>query len=101
MDRNCAADQPAIRLDTVMTSPKNFRPAWSHARDYGFVALNPFGLNAFTQADKQEIVVQKGESLRIGYAVAVHEHPQQADYDPQKVYERLVAEETSSNHGRE
>ena len=45
---------------TILTSPKNFRPCWSHARDYGFVAMNPFGLNAFTKIAKNDIVVKKG-----------------------------------------
>ncbi len=86
---------------TVLTSPRNFRASWSHARDYGFVALNPFGLNAFTKADKKDVVLKKGESLRIGYAVAVHEHPQPADYRPQEVYERFVAAERSVSDVRE
>lgn len=78
---------------TILTSPKNFRPCWSHARDYGFVAMNPFGLNAFTKADKQDLNVKKGESLRIGYAVVVHESAQDSNYNPQTAYEQFAAQE--------
>ncbi len=78
---------------TVLTSPKNFRPCWSHARDYGFVAMNPFGLNAFTKADKQDVVVKKGESLRLSYAVVVHESTQESGFNPQAAYEQFVAQE--------
>ena len=78
---------------TLMTSPKNFRQSWSHARDYGFVAMNPFGLNAFTKADKQEVIVKKGESLRIGYAVVVHESAQESGFNAQAAYEQFVARE--------
>ena len=78
---------------TVLTSPKNFRQSWSHARDYGFVAMNPFGLKAFTMAAKQEVIVKKGESLRLGYAVVVHESAQESGFKPQAAYEQFVAQE--------
>ncbi len=78
---------------TVLTSPRNFRPCWSHARDYGFVALNPFGLNAFTKAAKVDVTVKKGESLRLGYAVIVHESAQESDFSPQTAYEQFVTQE--------
>jgi Methane oxygenase PmoA len=78
---------------TVLTSPKNFQPCWSHARDYGFVAMNPFGLNAFTKAARQERVVHAGESLRLGYAVVVHESSQESSFNPQAAYEQFVTME--------
>lgn len=78
---------------TVLTSPKNFRPCWCHARDYGFVAMNPFGLNAFTKAAKQDLIVKKGESLRIAYAVVVHESAQEPDFNVNATYEQLLAQE--------
>ncbi len=73
---------------TVLTSPKNFRSCWSHARDYGFVAMNPFGLNAFTKAPREDITVAEGSSLRFDCAVVVHESPRESDYKPQVVYEK-------------
>ena len=78
---------------TVLTSPKNFRPCWSHARDYGFVAMNPFGLNAFTKAPKQDVIVKNGQSIRISYAVVVHESTQESDFNAQTAYEQFVAQE--------
>ena len=78
---------------TVLTSPKNFRPCWSHARDYGFVAMNPFGLNAFTKADKQDVIVKAGESLRLGYAVVVHETANEDGFNVQNAYEQYAATE--------
>jgi Methane oxygenase PmoA len=56
----------------LVPCPENFCRSWFHARDYGFVAANPFGRNAFTKAEKSKIVVAKGESLRVRYAVLVH-----------------------------
>ena len=84
---------------TVFTSPQNFRGSWAHARDYGFVAMNPFGINAFTKADKQDITIKKGESLRLGYAVAIHESASESAYDPEKVYQQFVLAETSARSG--
>ncbi len=78
---------------TVLTSPKNFRPCWSHARDYGFVAMNSFGLNAFTKAAKNDVIVKAGESLRIGYAVVVHESAQESGFDAHAAYDQFVDEE--------
>jgi hypothetical protein len=77
----------------LLTSPKNFRPCWSHARDYGFVAMNPFGLNAFTKAAKQDVIVKNGESLQLGYAVVVHESALESGFNAQKAYDQFVAQE--------
>jgi hypothetical protein len=73
---------------TILTSPKNFRPSWAHARDYGFVAMNPFGLNAFTKAKRNDIIVKRGERLRLSYAVVVHESEKESDYNAKPIYER-------------
>ena len=62
----------------------------------GFVAMNPFGINAFTKADKQNITIKNGESLRLGYAVAIHESTSESAYDPGKIYQRYVLADTSA-----
>lgn len=67
---------------TVLTGRQNFRPCWSHARDYGFLALNPFGRQAFTKQEPSRVVVKPGESLRLRYGVVVHATQREADYDP-------------------
>lgn len=55
-----------------MPDPKNFRPAWWHARDYGLLAANPFGRNALTGGKKSKIIVRKGEVFRLRFALLIH-----------------------------
>jgi hypothetical protein len=50
-------------------------------------------LNAFTKATKQDVIVKKGESLELGYAVVVHESPVESGFNAQKAYEQFVAQE--------
>lgn len=57
---------------TLMPHPDNFRPSWFHARDYGVLVANPFGQNAFTGGEKSRILVRKGETFRLRFAVLVH-----------------------------
>jgi len=57
---------------TLMPNAGNFRPCWYHARDYGFVAANPFGRKALTKGEPSEVVVKKGESFRIRFGVLLH-----------------------------
>ncbi|HIA61774.1 MAG TPA: hypothetical protein EYM79_08995 [Planctomycetes bacterium] len=61
---------------TLMADPNNFRRSWFHARDYGFIAANPFGVNAFTGGEKSKIHVKAGKSLRIRFGVFVHSNAQ-------------------------
>jgi hypothetical protein len=56
---------------TLIPDPANFRRSWFHARDYGFVAANPFGRQAFTKGEKSQVVIRAGESLRLRFAVRV------------------------------
>lgn len=57
----------------LMPSPKNFRRCWFHARDYGLLAANAFGRNAFTKGEKSRLTVEKGEKFRLGFGVFVYE----------------------------
>lgn len=57
----------------LMPSPKNFRKSWFHNRDYGLMVANAFGNQAFTKGEASEVVVRRGESLRLIYGVLVHE----------------------------
>ncbi len=57
---------------TIMCHPENFRRSWMHARDYGFIAANPFGRQAFGKGDASKVVVRPGESLRLRYGVLMH-----------------------------
>ncbi|HEX5106000.1 MAG TPA: DUF6807 family protein [Pirellulaceae bacterium] len=58
----------------------NFRRSWFHARDYGFVAANPFGQNAFTNGEKSRIEVKPGEHLDLRFGVWIYSTP--ADQPP-------------------
>jgi hypothetical protein len=60
---------------TLIPDPANFRRSWFHARDYGFVAANPFGQQAFTKGEKSRVMVRAGESLRLRFAMRVHAAP--------------------------
>ena len=71
---------------TVMPAPKNFRRSWYHARDYGFVAANPFGRKAMKAGEESKVVVKKGEIFRLGYGLLVHSSPKDEDVDLDAAY---------------
>lgn len=54
--------------------PSSFHhPAYWHVRDYGLLAVNPFGANAFDkQAPAAPVVLPQGQSLRLRYRIVVH-----------------------------
>lgn len=58
---------------TVMCDPANSRPSRYHARDYGFVAANPFGRKCFKAGEESKVVVKPGETLRLRYGLLIHE----------------------------
>jgi len=57
---------------TVLCHPDNFRRCWMHARDYGFIAANPFGRKAFRKGELSKVVVKPGESLRLRFGILLH-----------------------------
>ena len=63
---------------TTMCDPRNFRPSWQHARDYGALVLNPFGQQAFGKGPASQVVVKSGESFRLRYGVLLHAGPPEA-----------------------
>jgi len=60
---------------TLMSHPRNFRSAWWHARDYGFLTLNPFGRKSLTGGEVSRVVVRRGEPLRLRFGVLLHSSP--------------------------
>ncbi len=74
----------------LMPHPKNFRPCWFHARDYGFVAANPFGQNAFTKQAKSRIEVKPGESFQLRFSVLIHDTPVDQAFDAEAIYHGFV-----------
>ena len=67
--------EPAVVA--MFDHPSNLRhPCWWHARDYGLLAANPFGIHDFeSKKDKHlgDYNLKKGETLTLRYAVVVHE----------------------------
>ena len=75
---------------TLMCHPKNFRPSWMHARDYGFIAANPFGRKAFTGREPSRVVVAPGEKVRLRYGVLIHEGTLDDPPDLNSAYEEYL-----------
>jgi hypothetical protein len=60
----------------VFDSPKSFRhPTYWHARGYGLLAANPFGLKDFSHDPKQDgsYTIPAGKSIKFRYRVLIHE----------------------------
>ena len=70
----------------VMPDPQNFRRSWFHARDYGLLVANPFGRQAFTKGESSRVVVKKGETLTLRFAVLFHD----GDLDRPSAYQDFV-----------
>lgn len=79
-------DEPAVIA--VLDHPSNLRhPTWWHARDYGLLAANPFGIHDFEgKKDKHtgDYVLKKGEILVFRYEVVLHH----GDLESAKLAER-------------
>jgi hypothetical protein len=75
---------------TIMPDPLNFRQCWYHARDYGFIAANPFGRKAMNQGPESKVVVKKGEKFHLGFGVAVYSAPKGAEVDRNANYRRYL-----------
>ena len=59
----------------IFNHPENLRhPTWWHARDYGLVAANPFGIQSFEKTEEPEgrYTIPEGGSLRLRYRFLVH-----------------------------
>jgi hypothetical protein len=67
-------NEPAVIA--ILDHPSNLRhPTWWHARDYGLLAANPFGIHDFEGKKDKTLgnhVLKKGESLTFRYAVVLH-----------------------------
>jgi hypothetical protein len=60
---------------TLMDDPQNLRhPTTWHAREYGLVAANPFGLSYFLKRESGsgDYTLKRGQRLRLRYGVLVH-----------------------------
>ncbi len=63
-----------VRGITIFDHPDSFRyPTYWHARDYGLVAANPFGLSDFTDGELNgDYTLLEGESIQFKYRVYIH-----------------------------
>jgi len=60
----------------IFDSPTNLRhPTYWHARHYGLLAANPFGIKEFTYDRQQDdgYVITAGGSLTLRYRVFIHD----------------------------
>ena len=71
---------------TWAAPPGNFRACWFHARDYGFLAANPFGRRAFTRGKASRVVVKRGRKFRLRYGVLIHGSPADKPVEPGVAY---------------
>ena len=69
----------------ALAAKDNARPVWSHARDYGFLALNPTG----PPPDAKDVpsvpfTVPASETLRLKFGVLLHASAVEKQFDPSK-----------------
>jgi hypothetical protein len=88
-DYSGAIDDQKVGM-TILCHPENFRESWMHARDYGFVAANPFGRNAMKKGKPSKVRVKPHETLRLRYAILVHSGEADEDFAIEPCYERYL-----------
>ena len=72
----------------VIPDPANPRPCWSHSRDYGVLASNPFPKQPSERREPYVTTrIRKGEPLRMAYTIIIHES------DDQKFDQRRILED--------
>ncbi len=77
---------------TVMDHPQSLRhPTTWHAREYGLVAANPFGLSYFQKAAKNagDLTLKRGEKCTFRYGVYLHLGKLEAS-QVEEVYQRYA-----------
>lgn len=65
---------------TVLVDSKNGRECRCHARDYGFMALNPFSTHVFTGGEPTPFVLRKGQTVALRFGLYVHQFEKEADF---------------------
>lgn len=55
----------------------NPRPVWSHARDYGFIAINPTGVPAKNNAPSESFVIPAGETFCMRFGLMFYSSAQE------------------------
>ena len=88
----------------VLDHPGNLRhPTHWHARDYGLVAANPFGLHDFTGADlgSGDHTIPAGESLVFRYLFVFHEGDSETAGIEQRWQQWAVAGDAAAHAGEQ
>ena len=76
----------------VVAAPENTRPLWSHARDYGFLAINPTGPPPGAQdVPSVPFTVATGAPFTIRATFILHSSPTVEKWDPAAAAETLLA----------
>ena len=75
---------------TVLVDSESGRPARSHARDYGFLAMNPFSTKAFTGGEATPFTLKMGEAVALRYGLYIHEHVKEEDFSVAPVEKLFV-----------
>ena len=71
----------------LIPDPANAHAARFHVRDYGLMVANPFGRKVFGEKDESRVVVPKGGSYRMRFAVLLHANSPNAIPDLKAAYE--------------
>jgi len=84
----------------LMPHPENFRRSWYHARDYGFIAANPFGRNALTGGEKSRVDVAPGGNLRQRFGVLIYSEAEGEAFDRNAEYRHYAGVEAAARERR-
>ena len=77
----------------AVAAPDNARPVWSHARDYGFIALNPTGPPpGVKDVASIPFAVPNGESLVLKFGVLLHSSTEKEPLDADIAAKTVAAE---------
>jgi hypothetical protein len=85
---------------TLMPDPRNFRPSWFHARDYGLLVANPFGRKSLAKGPESRVVVKHGEAFRLGFGILLHSSSAGGETDLAAAY-RDYLEQIGIDRGEE
>jgi hypothetical protein len=95
VDYSGEVDAEKVGIVTFEHPASFHHPSRWHVRDYGLLAINPFGANAFDKTlPEQSTVLEPGETIRLRYRVVIHPpmskeeidglYKKYADYTPQQ-----------------
>jgi len=73
----------------IAVDPSETPLPWWHARDYGFLAANPFRSHP-ERLDFTRVVVKKGEPYRIRFGVWIHGDGSDEPFEPRLAYEAFL-----------